>query len=127
MQPYIDPIVAGVSLAKEHVDVVSWAESSKVLMRALDDLGKIHPFVTGALEYYVVHLALPLLMVLLHKVAVLAFKAVVTLELKRRENDKKVIALNMLMKDMLSTLLLYDSISSNRLISKVSLISTCQD
>jgi len=35
-------------------------------------------------------------------VVVLAFKAVVTLELKRRDNDKKVIALKMEMADMIS-------------------------
>ncbi|KZP06008.1 hypothetical protein FIBSPDRAFT_765073, partial [Athelia psychrophila] len=38
-------------------------------------------------------------------VAVLAFKAVVTLELKRRDNDKKVIALHLQMQDMMTTLL----------------------
>lgn len=35
----------------------------------------------------------------------LAFKAVVTLELKRRDNDKKVVALKMEMADMMSVLL----------------------
>jgi hypothetical protein len=38
-------------------------------------------------------------------VVVLAFKAVVTLELKRRDNDKKVIALKMEMADMMSIFL----------------------
>jgi hypothetical protein len=38
-------------------------------------------------------------------VAVLAFKAVVMLELKRRDNDKKVIALKMEMADMMTVLL----------------------
>jgi hypothetical protein len=40
-----------------------------------------------------------------YSVAVLAFKAVVTLELKRRDNDKKVIALKMEMSDMMVILL----------------------
>jgi hypothetical protein len=38
-------------------------------------------------------------------VAVLAFKAVVTLELKRRDNDNKVIALQLQMQEMMSALL----------------------
>jgi hypothetical protein len=37
-------------------------------------------------------------------VAVLAFKAVVTLELKRRDNDQKIIALQVKMQDMMSIL-----------------------
>ncbi|EGO19294.1 hypothetical protein SERLADRAFT_358650, partial [Serpula lacrymans var. lacrymans S7.9] len=53
-------------------------------MKMLDEVSKVHPFVA---------------------VAVLAFKAVVTLELKRRDNDKKVIALKMGMKDMMVILL----------------------
>ena len=39
-------------------------------------------------------------------VAVLAFKTVYTLELKRRENEKKIIALYVEMKDMMSALLM---------------------
>jgi hypothetical protein len=38
-------------------------------------------------------------------VAVLAFKAVVTLELKRRDNDKKVIVLKIEMANMMAVLL----------------------
>jgi hypothetical protein len=40
-------------------------------------------------------------------VVVLAFKTVYTLELKRRDNDKKVISLHIGMKDMMGALLLY--------------------
>ncbi|KAI0960928.1 hypothetical protein AcV7_000168 [Taiwanofungus camphoratus] len=53
------------------------------LMKALDDVAKIHPFVS---------------------VAVLAFKAVYTLELTRRENDKRIISLYVEMKDMITVL-----------------------
>ena len=38
--------------------------------------------------------------------AVLAFKTVYTLELKRRDNDKKIIALYVEMKDMMGALLM---------------------
>jgi hypothetical protein len=41
----------------------------------------------------------------LHSVAVLAFKAIVMLELKRRENDQKVIALKMQIQDTMEVLL----------------------
>jgi hypothetical protein len=39
-------------------------------------------------------------------VAVLAFKTVYTLELKRRENNKKIVALYVEMKDMMGALLM---------------------
>ena len=39
-------------------------------------------------------------------VVVLAFKTVYTLEMKRRDNEKKIIALYVEMKDMMSILLL---------------------
>lgn len=42
---------------------------------------------------------------LLHEVAVLAFKTVYTLDMKRRENDKKVDALRAEMKDMMAVLI----------------------
>ncbi|KAF8509109.1 hypothetical protein BU17DRAFT_56323 [Hysterangium stoloniferum] len=56
-------------------------EGSAVLMKALDELSKIHPFVS---------------------VVVLAFKAAWTLEINRRENDKRIIALYVEMRDMMS-------------------------
>ncbi|KAH9950246.1 hypothetical protein B0H21DRAFT_819379 [Amylocystis lapponica] len=55
-----------------------------LLMRMLDEVAKVHPFIG---------------------VAVLAFKAVYTLEMKRRANDKKIVALYVEMKDMLMVLL----------------------
>lgn len=39
------------------------------------------------------------------QVAVIAFKAVITLELKRRDNDQKVVAIKLSMKDMMAVLL----------------------
>ncbi|KAI0041306.1 hypothetical protein FA95DRAFT_1611128 [Auriscalpium vulgare] len=54
-----------------------------VLLHALDAVADLHPFIG---------------------VVVLAFKAVYTLELKRRENDKKIIALYVEMKDMMGVL-----------------------
>lgn len=40
--------------------------------------------------------------------AVLAFKAVYTLEVTRHENDKKIIALYVEMKEMMTVLIQYD-------------------
>ncbi|KAH9838710.1 uncharacterized protein C8Q71DRAFT_752552 [Rhodofomes roseus] len=64
-------------------------ESVPVLVRALDEIAKIHPFIS---------------------VALLAFKAVYTFEMKRSENDSKVIALYVEMKDMMTVLLELKSI-----------------
>ncbi|KAJ7115464.1 hypothetical protein C8R44DRAFT_880758 [Mycena epipterygia] len=61
----------------------SFMEGMPVLMNALDEVAKLHPFIG---------------------VAVLAFKAVWALEQKRRENDRKILALHMEMKDMMGVL-----------------------
>ncbi|KAF8581694.1 hypothetical protein K439DRAFT_202072 [Ramaria rubella] len=69
--------------AIEH-GVNSFLETSAVLMKTLDEVGKLHPFIG---------------------VAVMAFKAVYTLEMKRRENDKRIIALHVEMKDTMGMLM----------------------
>ncbi|KAK7062151.1 hypothetical protein R3P38DRAFT_2495366 [Favolaschia claudopus] len=59
----------------------SIAEGMPVLMNALDEVAKLHP-----------------------SVAVMAFKAVWALELKRRANDKMILSLHLEMKDMMGVL-----------------------
>ncbi|KAJ7053818.1 hypothetical protein C8F01DRAFT_550066 [Mycena amicta] len=56
-----------------------FADTSKVIMKGLDILGTLHPFVG---------------------VAALAFKGVIALDLARRQNNKKVIAIQVQMQDM---------------------------
>ena len=69
--------------------VNAFMEAVPVLMKALDEVAKVHPFISGMGEPALnVRVAFDDLLV-----AVLAFKAVYTLELKRRSNDKRVIAL----------------------------------
>ncbi|KAI9438360.1 hypothetical protein H4582DRAFT_1815080, partial [Lactarius indigo] len=68
---------------KEGID--HFFDGMPVLMNALDELKALHPFVG---------------------VVVLAFTAVYTLEQKRRDNEKKIIALYVEMKDMMGVLLL---------------------
>ncbi|KAJ7913942.1 hypothetical protein B0H13DRAFT_1612003 [Mycena leptocephala] len=61
----------------------SFAEGMPVLMQALDEIAKIHPFI---------------------QIAVTAFQAVWALEQKRRDNDRKVLALHLEIKQMMSVL-----------------------
>ncbi|RPD69596.1 hypothetical protein L226DRAFT_575426 [Lentinus tigrinus ALCF2SS1-7] len=75
------------SIVKDQVS--NFAQNSKVLMNVLDELGKAHPFI---------------------QIAVSVFKAGLTLELTRRENDEKVIALNLTMCDMMETLKLLEQV-----------------
>ncbi|KAJ7461994.1 hypothetical protein FB451DRAFT_1267439 [Mycena latifolia] len=63
--------------------VNTFLEGSQVLMNALGEVAKLHPFIG---------------------VAVLTFQAVWALEMKRRENDKKIIALHVEMRDMMAVL-----------------------
>ena len=85
--------------------VSQFVENSKALVGLLDEVGKAHPFILrmsllsslfsllcSADAYYVV--------------AVSAFKAAITLELNRRENDQKVITLNVTMCDMMQVMTL---------------------
>ena len=64
-------------------------ETVPVLMKALDEVAKVHPFISGTGEP-ALHMQT---LINGRLVAVLAFKAVYTLEVKRRSNDKRVIAL----------------------------------
>ena len=69
--------------------VNTFMEAVPVLMKALDEVAKIHPFISGTCESVLYTCA----SIDDFLVAVLAFKAVYTLEVKRRSNDKRVIAL----------------------------------
>ncbi|KAF7376029.1 hypothetical protein MSAN_00017700 [Mycena sanguinolenta] len=67
--------------ATEAID--TFMEGIPGLMNALDEVAKLHPFVG---------------------VAVMAFKAVWALEQKRRDNDRKILALHLEMKEMMGVL-----------------------
>jgi hypothetical protein len=71
--------------------VNTFMEAVPTLMKALDEVAKVHPFISGASPFY--HRCGMVDDDRFHTVAVLAFKAVYTLEKKRHENDKRVLAL----------------------------------
>ncbi|KAJ7347472.1 hypothetical protein DFH08DRAFT_699735 [Mycena albidolilacea] len=64
-------------------NISRFAETSKALMKGLDVLGQLHPFIN---------------------IAVLAFKGVAALEIARRDNNKKVLAIKSQMQDMMVVL-----------------------
>ncbi|KAI0325467.1 hypothetical protein GY45DRAFT_1348843 [Cubamyces sp. BRFM 1775] len=64
-------------------------DSLPSLIKALDEVAKLHPFIS---------------------IAVGAFRVVVELDMKRRDNDKKIASLFLEMKDMMEALLQLDSI-----------------
>jgi len=71
----------------------------------LDEVAKIHPFVGGPLTVTILYPKPRILTIYTTIVAVLAFKGVISLELKRRDNDQKVIALKLQMQEMMAVLL----------------------
>ncbi|KAI0355808.1 hypothetical protein OH77DRAFT_1539828 [Trametes cingulata] len=85
-----DAAMSAFSLVKDQV--VNFADNSKILMSALDEVAKVHPVI---------------------QVAVSLFKAALTLELTRRQNDEKVLALNATMCDMMSILTLLKPVASS--------------
>ncbi|KAF7341977.1 hypothetical protein MVEN_01784700 [Mycena venus] len=74
-------VVGGMEAIEKGIN--SFMEGMPVLMNALDEVAKLHPFIG---------------------VAVMAFKAVWALEQKRRENDRRILALHMEMKNMMGVL-----------------------
>ena len=82
-----------------------FAENSRVLVGVLDEVGKAHPFI---LSMSLLWSEYPMLSSanVCSVVAVAAFKAAITLELNRRENDQKVITLNVAMCDMMEVMAL---------------------
>ncbi|KDR69973.1 hypothetical protein GALMADRAFT_145027 [Galerina marginata CBS 339.88] len=72
----------------------NFVQSSDGLMKALDEVGKLHPFIM---------------------IAVIPFKVALSLELKRRENNKKVLALIAQMSNMMETLKLLAPIKPSEL------------
>ena len=86
------------SVVKDQVS--NFAHHSKTLMNVLDAVGEVHPFIkrtSGLFSRYNIVLILCI-------VAVSLFKGVLTMEIQRRENDDKVIALNLTMCNMMETL-----------------------
>jgi len=80
---------------KEGID--QFFDGLPVLMKSLDELQSLHPFIG---------------------VVVLAFKAAVyTLEQKRRDHEKKIIALYVEMKDMMGVLLLLRDVQDDKLVA----------
>lgn len=74
-----------------HKGVDTFMEAVPLLVKALDEVAKAHPFINGTTPFF---FGLnPANGAQSNAVAVLAFKAVYTLETKRRENDKRVLAL----------------------------------
>ncbi|KAH9045946.1 hypothetical protein EDB84DRAFT_1633013 [Lactarius hengduanensis] len=79
---------------KEGID--HFFEGMPIFMNALDAVADLHPFIG---------------------VIVMAFKTVYTLELKRRDNEKKIIALYVEMKDMMGVLLLLKDVQNDKLVA----------
>ena len=95
----IDAVKSGLDHA---MDDIPW------LMKGLDEVAKIHPFVAGRMH----SLRRARCTNAVHAVAVLAFKAVYTMDMTRRNNDKKIVMLYVSMKDMIAVLVQYVFLST---------------
>ncbi|KAF8183828.1 hypothetical protein K438DRAFT_1974856 [Mycena galopus ATCC 62051] len=73
-------VAAAIDVSEMKDKMKTLSESSKLLMKALDEVQKLHPFVG---------------------VVVLAFKAVISLGLKRKNNNATVLALQVKMQEMM--------------------------
>ncbi|KAJ6476220.1 hypothetical protein C8R45DRAFT_373523 [Mycena sanguinolenta] len=73
-------VAASIDLSEMKNKMKTLSESSKLLMKALDEVQRLHPFIA---------------------VAVIAFKAVISLGLKRKNNNANVLALQVKMQEMM--------------------------
>ncbi|CAK5271426.1 unnamed protein product [Mycena citricolor] len=71
---------ANLDIHSVEASITRFAETSTVIMSGLDALGAVHPFIG---------------------VAVIVFKAVISLDLTRRQNNKKVLAMKLQMQDVM--------------------------
>ncbi|CAK5271410.1 unnamed protein product [Mycena citricolor] len=74
---------ADIDVKSIEATIARFAETSAVIMKGLDALGAVHPFVG---------------------VAVTAFKLVISLDITRRQNNKKVLAVKLQMQDLMTVL-----------------------
>jgi hypothetical protein len=95
---------AAFNFVKEQVS--HFTENSRVLVRVLDEVGKAHPFILSTYVITLIFVSLLSNADAYCVVAVSAFKAAITLELNRRDNDQKVITLNVTMCDMMQVMTL---------------------
>lgn len=103
LQSLVTPVEAMVK-ATGAVNAIQhqFSDATPVLMKALNEVAKLHPFIGGGLC-----LSRCFLFACADDntvVAVLAFKAVYTLDMKRRENDAKIDTLRAEMKEMMAVL-----------------------
>ena len=94
---------AAYNIVKEQVS--HFGENSKILVGSLDEVGKVHPFILSMTLLSPVCSLLPGADVC-YSVAVSVFKVAITLELNRRDNDQKVVTLNVAMCDMMQVMTL---------------------
>lgn len=80
--------------------VNSFMEDIPWLMKSLDQVAKVHPFLQSVCALHKLVTSTDTLAI----VVVLAFKAAYTMELTRRNNDKRITTLYLSMKDMISVL-----------------------
>ncbi|KAH9052369.1 hypothetical protein EDB87DRAFT_1835857 [Lactarius vividus] len=88
--------VGQTDLNKAVKEIDHFFEGMPIFLNGLDAVAGLHPFI-GAV--------------------VLAFKTVYTLERKRRDNEKKIIALYVEMKDMMGVLLLLKDVQNDKLVA----------
>ncbi|KAF7296411.1 Protein kinase domain-containing protein [Mycena chlorophos] len=79
----VSTAVLGTDVKSIESAITHFAETSAVVMKGLDALGQVHPFIG---------------------VAVGAFKLVISFDITRRQNNKKVLAVKLQMQDMMTVL-----------------------
>ncbi|KAK0496681.1 hypothetical protein EDD18DRAFT_1105041 [Armillaria luteobubalina] len=96
-QPFANAVNTTISLGVDSFvsQLSGWSAASSALIGTLDELQKIHPFISGNMLFYE-----------------RSFQVALSLELKQRQNDEKIITLHFLMKEMMNSLLILKGVSA---------------
>ena len=95
-----DPLEDGFNLVQDEIS--HFVERCQVLMNVLDVVGQAHPFIQGKLDFLSFNVIWAVTFIDAAGIAV--FKIAIKLEMDRRENDARVVTLNLAMCDMMWTL-----------------------
>ncbi|KAF8996979.1 hypothetical protein BDQ17DRAFT_1429337 [Cyathus striatus] len=87
--------LASIRIGQQSIEdaITGFSESVKIGMKVMDELSKIHPFIAGPL---------------------LAFKLVISLDMKRRNNDMKIVAVKAHMQDLVCVIVEVFEIAKTR-------------
>ena len=93
---------SGIDPSDLSIAIDTFTETTKVILDGLVMLGNVHPILGG--KHLTFQRAMPKRLITDLAVAIFAFHSVISLDLSRRDNNKKVMAVKLQMQNMMCTM-----------------------